>query len=311
LSAGRALVTGAAGQDGSYLVESLLVRGYEVVGVVLDASVEIGEAQLVEVDLLDAEDVVRLLREHRPQEVYNLASPSFVPRSWEHPLETAGAGTIGVTALLEAVRAVDDEIRLFQASSSEIFGEPVEVPQTEATPLAPLTPYGAAKAYAHFLVRAYRRRYGLHASSGILYNHESPRRPETFLPSKVAHAVARIERGEERELVLGDLDAQRDWGYACDYVEAMRLVLQQNEPDDYVIASGEQHSVRELVELAFAHAGLDWREHVRVDESLKRGPSELHHLVGDASKARKRLGWAPTLTFQELVALLVDSARAA
>jgi GDPmannose 4,6-dehydratase len=311
LSAGRALVTGAAGQDGSYLVESLLVRGYEVVGVVLDASVEIGEAQLVEVDLLDADDVVRLLREHRPQEVYNLASPSFVPRSWEHPLETAGAGTIGVTALLEAVRAVDDEIRLFQASSSEIFGEPVEVPQTEATPLAPLTPYGAAKAYAHFLVRAYRRRYGLHASSGILYNHESPRRPETFLPSKVAHAVARIERGEEHELVLGDLDAQRDWGYACDYVEAMRLVVQQNEPDDYVIASGEQHSVRELVELAFAHAGLDWREHVRVDESLKRGPSELHHLVGDASKARERLGWAPTLTFQELVALLVDSARAA
>jgi GDPmannose 4,6-dehydratase len=213
--------------------------------------------------------------------------------------------------LLEAVRAVDDEIRLFQASSSEIFGEPVEVPQTEATPLAPLTPYGAAKAYAHFLVRAYRRRYGLHASSGILYNHESPRRPETFLPSKVAHAVARIERGEEHELVLGDLDAQRDWGYACDYVEAMRLVVQQNEPDDYVIASGEQHSVRELVELAFAHAGLDWREHVRVDESLKRGPSELHHLVGDASKARERLGWAPTLTFQELVALLVDSARAA
>jgi GDPmannose 4,6-dehydratase len=310
LSAGRALVTGAAGQDGSYLVESLLVRGYEVVGVVLDASVEIGEAQLVEVDLLDADDVVRLLREHRPQEVYNLASPSFVPRSWEHPLETAGAGTIGVTALLEAVRAVDDEIRLFQASSSEIFGEPVEVPQTEATPLAPLTPYGAAKAYAHFLVRAYRRRYGLHASSGILYNHESPRRPETFLPSKVAHAVARIERGEEHELVLGDLDAQRDWGYACDYVEAMRLVVQQNEPDDYVIASGEQHSVRELVELAFAHAGLDWREHVRVDESLKRGPSELHHLVGDASKARERLGWAPTLTFQELVALLVDAARA-
>ncbi|HET6946147.1 MAG TPA: GDP-mannose 4,6-dehydratase [Gaiellaceae bacterium] len=310
MSAGRALVTGAAGQDGSYLVESLLARGYDVVGVVLDASVEIGEAQLVEVDLLDADAVVRLLREHRPQEVYNLASPSFVPRSWEHPLETAGAGTIGVTALLEAVRAVDDEIRLFQASSSEIFGEPVEVPQTEATPLAPLTPYGAAKAYAHFLVRAYRRRYGLHASSGILYNHESPRRPETFLPSKVAHAVVRIERGEERELVLGDLDAQRDWGYACDYVEAMRLVVQQNEPDDYVIASGEQHSVRELVELAFAHAGLDWREHVRVDESLKRGPSELHHLVGDASKARERLGWAPTLTFQELVALLVDAARA-
>jgi GDPmannose 4,6-dehydratase len=309
LSAGRALVTGAAGQDGSYLVESLLARGYEVVGVVLDASVEIGEAQLVEVDLLDAEDVVRLLREHRPQEVYNLASPSFVPRSWEHPLETAGAGTIGVTALLEAVRAVDDEIRLFQASSSEIFGEPVEVPQTEATPLAPVTPYGVAKAYGHFIVGSYRRRYGLHASCGILYNHESPRRPVDFLPSKVAHAAAAISLGLESEIALGDLDAQRDWGYARDYVEAIWLMLQQDEPNDYVIATGELHSVRELTEVAFAHVGLDWREHVRVDESLKRGQAELHHLVGDASRARRELGWSPTVGFAELVAALVDEAR--
>jgi GDPmannose 4,6-dehydratase len=310
LSGSRALVTGAAGQDGSYLVESLLARGFDVVGVVLDTSPELGDAQLVEVDLLDSAAVTRLLRDHRPHEVYNLAAPSFVPRSWDHPLETAKAGAVGVTALLEAVLAVDGEMRVFQASSSEIFGDPVEVPQTEETPLAPVTPYGVAKAYGHFLVRAYRRRYGLHASSGILYNHESPRRPETFLPSKVAHAVARIERGEERELVLGDLDAQRDWGYACDYVEAMQLMLRRGEPDDYVIATGERHSVRELVELAFAHVGLDWREYVRVDESLKRGQAELQHLVGDPSKARAQLRWTPTVTFQQLVALLVDAARA-
>jgi GDPmannose 4,6-dehydratase len=310
VSSRRALVTGAAGQDGSYLVESLLSRDYDVVGVVLDTSASLGDTELVEADLLDPGAVVRLLRDHRPQEVYNLAAPSFVPRSWEQPLETAEAGAVGVTALLEAVRTVDDGVRLVQASSSEIFGEPVEVPQTEETPLAPLTPYGVAKAYGHFLVRAYRRRYGLHASSAILYNHESPRRPESFLPSKVAHAVARIERGEEQELVLGDLDAERDWGYACDVVEAIQLMVRQDDPGDYVIATGERHSVRELVEFAFAHVGLDWREHVRVDDSLKRGASELHHVVGDPSKARKQLGWSPSVTFRELVALLVDAARA-
>jgi GDPmannose 4,6-dehydratase len=305
----RALVTGAAGQDGSYLVESLLAREYDVVGVVLDASRDLGQAELVEVDLLDGTAVAALLHERRPHEVYNLASPSFVPRSWEEPLETAH-GAVAVAALLEAVRSAGGEIRVFQASSSEIFGEPLEVPQTEATALAPVTPYGAAKAYAHFLVGSYRRRYGLHASSGILFNHESPRRPETFLPSKVAHAVARIARREERVLVVGDLDAERDWGYACDYVEAMRLMVQQDEPGDYVIATGERHSVRELVELAFSHVGLDWRDHVRVDDSLKRGTAELHHVVGDASKARERLGWAPTVSFAELVALLVDAAMA-
>ena len=308
MSGRRALVTGAAGQDGSYLVESLLARGYEVVGVVLDSSRGPAGAELVEADLVDPDALGRLLRAHRPHELYNLAAPSFVPRSWEHPLETAQAGAVGVTALLEAVRTAGDEVRLFQASSSEIFGEPVESPQTESTPLAPLTPYGVAKAYGHFLVGSYRRRYGLHTSSAILYNHESPRRPESFLPAKVAHAVARIARGEERELVLGDLDAQRDWGYARDYVEAMQLMLQQDEPGDYVIATGELHSVRELVELAFAHAGLDWREHVRVDESLMRGQAGLHRLVGDAAKARTQLGWSPTVTFAELVALLVDAA---
>ena len=311
LSAPRALVTGAGGQDGSYLAESLLERGYEVVGIVRDAKRaydHLAGVELVEVDLLDQAALARVLREHRPREVYNLASPSFVPRSWEHPVETAEFAAVGVTSLLEAIRAVDDGIRVYQASSSEIFGEPAEVPQSESTPLAPVTPYGVAKAYGHFITGSYRRRYGLHASAGILYNHESPRRPENFLPSKVAHAVARIASGDESELQLGDLDAQRDWGYACDSVEAMRLMLQQDEPGDYVIATGELHSVRELVEVAFSHVGLDWQDHVRVDESLKRGQAELHHLVGDASKARERLGWRPTVTFEELVALLVDAA---
>jgi GDPmannose 4,6-dehydratase len=313
LSALRALVTGAGGQDGSYLAESLLERGYEVVGVVRDSSRALDHLEgvdLVEVDLLDQAALAGVLRDHGPREVYNLASPSFVPRSWDHPVETAEFAAVGVTSLLEAVRAVDDGIRVYQASSSEIFGEPAEVPQSESTPLAPVTPYGVAKAYGHFIIGSYRRRYGLHASAGILYNHESPRRPESFLPSKVAHAVARIASGDTADLQLGDLDAQRDWGYACDSVEAMRLMLQQDEPGDYVIATGELHSVRELVEVAFSHVGLDWRDHVRVDESLKRGQAELHHLVGDASKAREQLGWKPSVTFEELVALLVDAAAA-
>jgi GDPmannose 4,6-dehydratase len=285
-------------QLGVYLTELLESKGYEVVGLARG-----------DVDLLDQDALARVLGEHRPDEVYNLASPSFVPRSWEYPVETAEFAAVGVTSLLEAVRAVDGGIRVYQASSSEIFGEPAEVPQTESTPLAPVTPYGVAKAYGHFIIGSYRRRYGLHASAGILYNHESPRRPTSFLPSKVAHGVAAIAAGRERELVLGDLDAQRDWGYARDYVDAMWRMLQQDEAGDYVIATGELHTVGELVEIAFAHVGLDWRDHVRVDESLKRGQAELHHLVGDASKARERLGWAPSVTFEELVKLLVDAAR--
>ena len=310
------MITGAAGQDGSYLAELLLGHGYEVTGVVRateehpeNLSAVRDRVELTSVDLLDATAVAEVLRAHRPHEVYNLASPSFVPASWEQPVVTAEFAAVGVTSLLEAIRAVDPSIRFYQASSSEIFGDPADVPQTEATPLAPVTPYGVAKAYGHFIVRSYRRRYGLHASCGILYNHESPRRPREFLPSKVAHAAAAIAFGRENEVVLGDLDAERDWGYAADYVEAIWLMLRQDVPADYVVASGELHSVRELVELAFAHVGLEWRAHVRVDESLKRGAAELHRLVGDASNARARLGWKPRVGFEQLVRLLVDAAR--
>jgi len=314
----RALVTGIGGQDGSYLAELLLEHGYEVTGIVRGdpggdypnlAAVR-DRVRLVRADLLDREALERVLRERGPREVYNLAAPSFVPRSWEFPVETAEFAAVGVTSLLEAVRATDPAIRVYQASSSEIFGEPAESPQSEETPLAPLTPYGVAKAYGHFIARSYRRRHGLHVSCGILYNHESPRRPLDFLPSKVADGAARISLGLADELALGDLDAQRDWGFAGDYVEAMRLMLRQDEPDDYVVASGELHSVRELAELAFRHVGLDWREHVRRDPELERGSAELHRLVGDRSKAERRLGWRPRIRFDELVRMLVDGAVA-
>jgi GDPmannose 4,6-dehydratase len=310
----RALITGIGGQDGSLLAELLLEHGYDVVGIVRRSAASYpnldgvrGRVELVQADLSDELALVRALRACRPHEVYNLASVSFVPMSWEQPVLTAELAAVGATALLEAIREVDPAIRFYQASSSEIFGEPLESPQTERTPLAPLTPYGVAKAYAHFITRSYRRRYGLHASAGILYNHESPRRPLEFLPSKVANAAAAIQLGITEELWLGDLSAQRDWGYAGDYVRAMWLMLQQDEPGDYVIATGEPHSVEELVQGAFEHAGLDWRAHVHIDESLKRGKAELHGLVGDPSKARERLGWSPELTFDELVGLLVDA----
>jgi len=311
----RALITGIGGQDGSYLAELLLERGYEVVGIVpqLDSPYDSlagirDRVELLQVDLLDEAALARSLREHGPGEVYNLASPSFVPMSWQEPVRTAEFAAVGVTALLEAIRAVDPAIRMYQASSSEIFGEPTVVPQTEETPLHPVTPYGVAKAYGHFIVGSYRRRYGLHASCGILYNHESPRRPTDFLPSKVAHAAAAISLGRERELALGDLHAQRDWGYAGDYVEAMSLMVQQDAPGDYVVATGVLHTVEELVELAFERVGRDWREHVRVDPALMRGTAELHDLVGDASKARRELGWSPRVGFEDLVRLLVDAA---
>jgi GDPmannose 4,6-dehydratase len=313
----RAVVTGIGGQDGSYLAELLLENGGDVVGIVRPGAGAYpnleslaGRVELVEADLLDQGSLESVLGSVRPEELYNLAAPSFVPASWDRPVETAEFAAVGATAVLEAIRAVDPAIRYYQASSSEIFGDPAETPQTESTPPAPVTPYGVAKAYAHFIVRSYRRRYGLYACSGILYNHESPRRPAEYLPRKVALGAASIALGLERELVLGDLEARRDWGYAGDYVRAMWLMLQQDEPDDYVVASGESHSVRELVDCAFTHVGLDWREHVRVDPALTRGAAELHDLVGDASKARERLGWTPEVSFTELVQLLVEADRA-
>jgi GDPmannose 4,6-dehydratase len=311
----RALITGIGGQDGSYLAELLLGEGYDVFGIVrrppsepyrnLEAIRE--RLDLIQADLLDQLSLVNALESCAPHEVYNLAAPSFVPASWRQPVLTAEFAAVGATALLEAIRHVDPDIRFYQASSSEIFGEPIETPQNENTPLSPLTPYGVAKAYAHFVTRSYRRRYGLHASSGILYNHESPRRPLDFVPRKVAHAAARISLGLEGELWLGDLDARRDWGYAADYVRAMWLMLQQDEADDYVVATGVGHSVRELVECAFGHVGLDPDEYVHIDDSLQRGRAELHNLVGDASRARNRLGWAPSIDFERLVHLLVDA----
>jgi GDPmannose 4,6-dehydratase len=311
----RALIIGIAGQDGSLLAELLLSEGYDVFGVVRQPTSTRfhnlepirDRIELLQADVLDELSLVDVLSSTRPHEVYNLASPSFVPMSWKQPVLTAEFAAVGVTALLEAIRRVDDGIRFYQASSSEIFGEPREVPQTEETPLAPVTPYGVAKAYGHFITRSYRRRYGLHASSGILYNHESPRRPLDFLPRKIAHGAAAISLGLENEVLLGDLDARRDWGYAGDYVRAQWLVVQQDEPDEYVIASGKSHSVRDLAAAAFAHVGLDWEQHVRVDDTLLRGKAELHDLVGDASKARDRLGWTPQLDFEGLVQLLVDA----
>jgi GDPmannose 4,6-dehydratase len=310
----RALITGVAGQDGSLLAELLLDEGYSVCGVVRSSGATYdnltgieGRIDVVECDLLDQRSLAELLERHQPHEVYNLAAPSFVPLSWELPVRTAEFAAVGVTTMLEAIRRVDPAIRFYQASSSEIFGEPSEVPQTEGTPLAPLTPYGVAKAYGHFITRSYRKRYELHASSGILFNHESPRRPADFVTRKVTSAAAAISRGLADRLALGNLDGQRDWSDAGDAVRAMWLMLQQDESDDYVIASGRLRSVRELLEVAFGCVALDWRNHVDVDSSLQRGRAELHSLVGDASKARERLGWAPTVSFEELIRTMVDA----
>jgi GDPmannose 4,6-dehydratase len=291
------VITGSRGQDGSYLTELLEGRGYEVVGI-----------DRGDVDLTSRDAVEAVLRDATPREIYNLASPSFVPHSWERPDEAIRIGAVAVASMLAAVARVDPTIRFFQASSAEVFGAGSDEPQNETTPYRPRSPYAAAKACADSLVAAYREHLGLHASSGILFNHESPRRPAHFLPAKVAHGAAAIAAGRETELVLGNLDARRDWGYAPDYVDAMWRIVQHEEPGDYVVATGELHSVRELVELAFAHVGLDWREHVRVDESLVR-PDE-RPVVGDASKARTVLGWAPTVRFEDLVRLLVDASVA-
>jgi GDPmannose 4,6-dehydratase len=311
----RALVTGVGGQDGSLLARLLLDEGYEVAGVVRrdpGAYAEnLGDVlpriELVAADLLDRASLAAALRRTRATEVYNLAAPSFVPRSWDEPVLTAEFAAVGATSMLEAIREVDPAIRFYQASSSEIFGEPRETPQTEETAPSPLTPYGVAKAYAHFIAGSYRRRYGMFTCCGILYNHESPLRPVDFLPRKVARAAAAISLGLEHELVLGDLSARRDWGYAGDHVRAMWLMLQHSEPGDYVIATGVSHSVEELVEQAFAAVELDWRDHVRSDTALYRGAAELHDLVGDATKAREVLGWRPEMSFEALVRLMVET----
>ena len=310
----RALVTGITGQDGSYLAELLLEQGYEVIGMVRRSSTVNWEriahfqdrVTLAFGDLLDEVSLIGVLREHQPQEVYNLAAQSFVPTSWVQPVLTGEFTALGVTRMLDAIRIVDPTMRFYQASSSEMFGKVQEVPQRETTPFYPRSPYGVAKVYGHWITVNYRESYGLHASSGILFNHESPRRGIEFVTRKVTRGVAQIKHGVANELRLGNLDAERDWGYAGDYVEAMWLMLQQDEPGDYVISSGETHSVRELCEIAFSHAGLDHEQHVVVDERFFR-PAEVDQLIGDSTKACTVLGWKPKVDFTGLVRMMVDA----
>ncbi|MDZ7675258.1 MAG: GDP-mannose 4,6-dehydratase [Acidimicrobiales bacterium] len=310
----KAMITGITGQDGSYLAEFLLGRGYDVVGAARRSSTVTFERiahlqediEIVFGDLLDHMSMITLLERHEPVEVYNLAAQSFVPTSFDQAVLTGEITGLGVTRLLDAIRVVNPDIRFYQASSSEMFGKVREVPQTERTPFWPRSPYGAAKVYGHWITVNYRESYGLHASSGILFNHESPRRGHEFLPRKVSYNVAKIALGMQDELRLGNLDARRDWGYAGDYVEAMWMMLQQDEPDDYVVSTGETHEVRELVQLAFDRVGLDWQEHVVVDEAYYR-PAEVDLLIGDATKARETLGWRPRTTFPELVEMMVDA----
>ncbi|MCC6175555.1 MAG: GDP-mannose 4,6-dehydratase [Chloroflexi bacterium] len=310
----RALVTGVTGQDGSYLAEFLLEQGYDVIGLIRRSSTvnfeRISHIQdritLVGGDLLDETSLVHILREHRPTEVYNLAAQSFVQTSWTQAVFTGEATALGVTRVLDAIRIADPDIRFYQASSSEMFGKVQEVPQTERTPFYPRSPYGVAKVYGHWITVNYRESYGLHASSGMLFNHESPRRGLEFVTRKISHGVARIKLGLDRELRLGNLEARRDWGYAPDYVRAMYLMLQQEQPDDYVVATGETHSVREFAEIAFAAAGLEYRDYVVQDERFMR-PAEVDLLVGDPAKARERLGWVPTIDFPSLVQKMVEA----
>jgi len=310
----KALITGITGQDGSYLAELLLDKGYDVYGLVRRASTTnywriehlLDRIQLKPADLLDQLSVIRVIDAIRPNELYNLAAMSFVPASWDQPLLTGEFNSQGVTRVLEAVRHVDPSIRLYQASSSEMFGKVREIPQTELTPFYPRSPYGVSKVFAHYITVNYRESYDLFAVSGILFNHESPRRGLEFVTRKVTDGVARIKLGIADALSLGNLDAQRDWGFAGDYVRAMWMMLQQDRADDYVIATGESHSVRELVEVAFAHAGLDWQKYVRMDPRFLR-PAEVDHLVGDPSKARAVLGWTPAVDFAGLVRMMVDA----
>jgi GDPmannose 4,6-dehydratase len=310
----RAIITGITGQDGSYLAEFLLERGYDVVGIVRRSSAPnlwridhlLDRITLRPGDLLDQLSLTRIIEEVRPHEIYNLAAMSFVPASWDQPILTAEFNSLGVTRVLEAIRQVDPKIRLYQASSSEMYGKVREVPQTELTPFYPRSPYGVSKVFGHYITVNYRESYSLFAVSGILFNHESPRRGVEFVTRKVTDGVARIKLGQADSLSLGNLDARRDWGFAGDYVRAMWMMLQQDEPDDYVIATGFTHSVRDLVEIAFSRLGLDWQKYVRTDSALIR-PAEVDHLIGDASKARQRLGWLPSVDFRGLVEMMVDA----
>ncbi len=310
----RALITGITGQDGSYLAEWLLEHGYEVIGVVRRASAPnlsriehlLDRLRLRPADLLDQLSLVRLIDDVRPHELYNLAAMSFVPASWDQPMLTGEFNSLGVTRILEAVRQVDPSIRIYQASSSEMFGKVREVPQSEATPFYPRSPYGVSKVFGHYITVNYRESYGLFACSGILFNHESPRRGLEFVTRKVSDAVARIKLGLASTLSLGNLDACRDWGFAGDYVRAMWLMLQQDAADDYVIATGVSHSVRDLVQTAFDRVGLDWQAYVRIDPKLLR-PAEVDHLIGNPAKARRVLDWTPTVDFKGLVEMMVDA----
>jgi GDPmannose 4,6-dehydratase len=310
----RALITGITGQDGSYLAELLLEKGYEVHGMVRRSSTEnferiahlVDKIELVQADLLDPTSLLEAVEETRPTEVYNLGAQSFIPTSWKQPVLTAEFTAVGVTRLLEAIRRVDPDIRFYQASSSEMFGKVREVPQNEQTPFYPRSPYGVAKVYGHFITINYRESYGLFAVSGILFNHESPRRGLEFSTRKITDGVARIKLGLADELRLGNLDAKRDWGYAGDYVEGMWMMLQQDEPEDFVLATGEAHSVGEFADNAFRHVGFDPEEHVKTDPEFLR-PAEVDHLVGDATKAREQLGWEPRVTFRELVEMMVEA----
>ena len=310
----RAIITGITGQDGSYLAELLLSKGYEVVGTTRRASAPnfwrvqhvLDRITIKPADLLDQLSLIRLVDEVRPHEFYNLAAMSFVPASWDQPMLTGEFNAQGVTRVLEAVRHVDPSIRVYQASSSEMFGKVREVPQNELTPFYPRSPYGVSKVFAHYITVNYRESYDLFAVSGMLFNHESPRRGLEFVTRKVTDGVARIKLGLADTLSLGNLDAHRDWGFAGDYVRAMWLMLQREHPDDYVIATGVSHSVRDLVEVAFTHAGLDWQAHVKLDPKLLR-PAEVEHLIGDSTKARSELGWHPEINFTALIKMMVDA----
>jgi len=309
-----ALITGITGQDGSYLAEFLLEQGYEVIGMVRRSSTvnfsRIEHIQdkvtLVSGDLLDQGSIIAILRDHRPQEVYNLAAQSFVPASWQQPVFTGEVTGLGVTRVLEAIRTADPTIRFYQASSSEMFGKVREVPQSELTPFYPRSPYGVAKVYGHWITINYRESYNLFAVSGVLFNHESPRRGMEFVTRKVTHHVARIKLGLTDKVALGSLDSKRDWGYAGDYVRAMWLMLQQDQPADYVVGTGETHSVQELCEIAFSHVGLDWQEHVVQDPRFMR-PAEVDLLISDPRKAREALGWEPEVSFRGLIEMMVDA----